>query len=124
MKIFLKNCSNIFYILMLTSICSSLLQCFSLGYDVIGQAETGSGKTAAFILPIIDNITKTGSSSACSPIALTVAPTRELVLQLYDQARKLASGKFFQSNFLHFFYFNDICLDRFWSYGCKSLREI
>ncbi|VDD90580.1 unnamed protein product [Enterobius vermicularis] len=62
------------------------------GYDVIGQAETGSGKTAAFILPIIDNITKTGSSSACSPIALTVAPTRELVLQLYDQARKLASG--------------------------------
>uniref|UniRef100_A0A0R3RXB4 Helicase ATP-binding domain-containing protein n=1 Tax=Elaeophora elaphi TaxID=1147741 RepID=A0A0R3RXB4_9BILA len=64
------------------------------GMDMVGHAETGSGKTAAFILPIINYIMKNGEStdSRCAPIALILAPTRELIGQLYSQARKFANG--------------------------------
>uniref|UniRef100_A0A1I7W469 RNA helicase n=1 Tax=Loa loa TaxID=7209 RepID=A0A1I7W469_LOALO len=64
------------------------------GWDIVGQAETGSGKTAAFILPIINHIMNNGepTDSKCAPIALIIAPTRELVGQLYNQARKFADG--------------------------------
>lgn len=67
---------------------------FCLGWDIFGQAETGSGKTAAFILPIISYIMTNGeqTDSRCAPIALIIAPTRELVGQLYNQARKFAEG--------------------------------
>lgn len=65
-----------------------------LGYDIFGHAETGSGKTAAFILPIIDSIMKSTEkkNTHCAPIALVLAPTRELISQLYNQTRKLAAG--------------------------------
>lgn len=65
------------------------------GYDVLGHAETGGGKTVAFLLPMIDHIMKNEQAKRNfdpAPISLIVAPTRELVLQLYDQARKLVSG--------------------------------
>ncbi|VDN93946.1 unnamed protein product [Brugia pahangi] len=64
------------------------------GWDIVGHAETGSGKTAAFILPIINYIMNDGekNDSRCAPIALILAPTRELVGQLYNQARKFANG--------------------------------
>ncbi|TKR61789.1 hypothetical protein L596_028852 [Steinernema carpocapsae] len=63
------------------------------GYDVMGHAETGGGKTAAFLLPIMQKIIETppeDQTSRCSPVALIIGPTRELVLQLSDQARKFA----------------------------------
>ncbi|VDK48071.1 unnamed protein product [Anisakis simplex] len=66
-----------------------------LGCDVLGHAETGSGKSLAFILPIIDMIMQKElhkSAKASSPIALIVAPTRELINQLYNQTRKMADG--------------------------------
>lgn len=50
------------------------------GVDVIGQAQTGTGKTAAFALPILNNL-KTGNKA---PNALVMAPTRELALQVAD----------------------------------------
>uniref|UniRef100_A0A0N5C2A5 RNA helicase n=1 Tax=Strongyloides papillosus TaxID=174720 RepID=A0A0N5C2A5_STREA len=57
--------------------------------DVKSQAETGSGKTAAFLLPIIDTILKENyERETRSPIALIISPTRELALQTHEQARK------------------------------------
>mmetsp|Transcript_27138 Transcript_27138/g.76568 ORF Transcript_27138/g.76568 Transcript_27138/m.76568 type:complete len:683 (+) Transcript_27138:506-2554(+) len=62
--------------------------------DVIGLAETGSGKTAAFVLPMLIYIQKqppmTEEIEAEGPYALVMAPTRELVLQIDEETRKLA----------------------------------
>jgi superfamily II DNA/RNA helicase len=54
------------------------------GKDVIGIAQTGTGKTAAFVLPVIDNIIKTRDKHTGTR-ALIIVPTRELALQI-DQA--------------------------------------
>uniref|UniRef100_A0A0K0EIT5 RNA helicase n=1 Tax=Strongyloides stercoralis TaxID=6248 RepID=A0A0K0EIT5_STRER len=63
------------------------------GYDVKGQAETGSGKTAAFLLPIINDIIENNyERKPMSPIAIIISPTRELALQTHEQARKFAAN--------------------------------
>uniref|UniRef100_A0A0N5BR13 RNA helicase n=1 Tax=Strongyloides papillosus TaxID=174720 RepID=A0A0N5BR13_STREA len=63
------------------------------GSDLIGQSETGSGKTGAYLLPIIDEMLKTEWTSIRRvPFALIIAPTRELVLQIHEQARKFCDG--------------------------------
>ena len=51
--------------------------------DMIGQAQTGSGKTAAFMLPILDRIEEDSSDLQ----ALVLCPTRELALQVADATR-------------------------------------
>jgi ATP-dependent RNA helicase DeaD len=56
--------------------------------DVIGQAQTGSGKTAAFMLPILERI-DAGSGDLQ---ALVLCPTRELALQVADMSRALAAN--------------------------------
>ena len=53
--------------------------------DVIGQAQTGTGKTAAFGIPIIDTITR-GSGN---PQALILSPTRELSIQIAEELNSL-----------------------------------
>ncbi|XP_041475120.1 ATP-dependent RNA helicase DED1-like isoform X6 [Lytechinus variegatus] len=63
------------------------------GLDLMACAQTGSGKTAAFLLPIITNmITQSGCVSCFSvvqePLALIVSPTRELASQIQNEARK------------------------------------
>ena len=53
------------------------------GHDVIGQAQTGTGKTAAFGLPMLTRLLKAGrrpDPKTCS--ALILAPTRELATQI------------------------------------------
>lgn len=60
------------------------------GVDVMGQARTGTGKTAAFALPILERI-KPGGRGA-DPQALVLAPTRELAVQVRDEFAKLARG--------------------------------
>ena len=50
------------------------------GRDIVGQARTGSGKTVAFGVPIIENCTPTGS-----PQALIMCPTRELATQVGEE---------------------------------------
>jgi ATP-dependent RNA helicase RhlE len=55
------------------------------GGDVIGTAETGTGKTAAFLLPILQNIKKRPGTSV-----LVLAPTRELATQIEAECRKFA----------------------------------
>lgn len=56
------------------------------GLDVIARAKTGTGKTLAFLLPIMDKI----HTERAYPQALILAPTRELALQITEEARKLA----------------------------------
>ncbi|KAJ1677393.1 hypothetical protein EV182_006273, partial [Spiromyces aspiralis] len=60
------------------------------GYDVIGIAKTGSGKTAAFVWPAIIHIRGQKRASNSGPVCLILAPTRELAIQIYNEARKLA----------------------------------
>ena len=55
------------------------------GRDVIGQAQTGTGKTAAFVLPFLQTWRDTGPG----PQALVLAPTRELVVQVAQEAARL-----------------------------------
>jgi ATP-dependent RNA helicase DeaD len=56
------------------------------GRDVIGQAQTGTGKTAAFLLPFYHNWS---AEDGPGPQALVMCPTRELAVQVRDEARKL-----------------------------------
>jgi len=57
------------------------------GRDVIGQAQTGTGKTAAFLLPFLNGWTE---DDGAGPQALVMCPTRELAVQVNEEARKLA----------------------------------
>lgn len=54
------------------------------GHDILGISQTGSGKTAAFLIPVIANLMKNEKATA-----LVLAPTRELASQIRDHARKL-----------------------------------
>uniref|UniRef100_A0AAX7U556 RNA helicase n=1 Tax=Astatotilapia calliptera TaxID=8154 RepID=A0AAX7U556_ASTCA len=76
--------------------------------DLMACAQTGSGKTAAFLLPVLSQIYTDGPGEALNaakasgqengkygrrkqyPISLVLAPTRELALQIYDEARKFS----------------------------------
>jgi ATP-dependent RNA helicase RhlE len=59
------------------------------GGDVIGIAQTGTGKTAAFVLPMLEKLSTSGSRSGRRSMrALVVAPTRELVVQIEENVRK------------------------------------
>lgn len=55
------------------------------GKDIIGEAQTGTGKTLAFLLPIVQKINRDKNQVQ----ALIIAPTRELAIQLTDEAKKL-----------------------------------
>ncbi len=57
------------------------------GADLIGIAQTGTGKTAAFVLPMLERLAKAPHSHG--PRALIVAPTRELALQIDENVRLL-----------------------------------
>lgn len=63
------------------------------GRDVMGQAKTGTGKTAAFLLPIFEAL-KPGEGCAQS---LILAPTRELALQIHGEIAKIGSKMGFSS---------------------------
>ncbi|XP_076140570.1 putative ATP-dependent RNA helicase DDX4 [Alosa pseudoharengus] len=67
------------------------------GRDLMACAQTGSGKTAAFLLPILqklmsDGVAASKFSEQQEPEAIIVAPTRELINQIYLEARKFAFG--------------------------------
>lgn len=57
------------------------------GHDLLGIAQTGTGKTAAFVLPIL---MKTKYAQGKHPRVLILAPTRELVMQIAGQVEKLS----------------------------------
>ncbi|CAJ0919707.1 unnamed protein product, partial [Mesorhabditis belari] len=54
--------------------------------DLMSCAQTGSGKTAAFLVPLINHILQNGPEAF--PCALVLSPTRELSLQIYNECRK------------------------------------
>ncbi|KAJ8717955.1 hypothetical protein PYW07_005885 [Mythimna separata] len=68
------------------------------GRDLMGCAQTGSGKTAAFLLPIINTLLQdpreliVGGNGCAQPQVIIVAPTRELTLQIFNEARKFSYG--------------------------------
>ncbi len=62
------------------------------GHDVVGLAETGTGKTAAFLLPLIEKTLKDKNRQT-----LILAPTRELAIQIEDELKKLSSNTRFYS---------------------------
>jgi ATP-dependent RNA helicase RhlE len=59
------------------------------GSDVIACAETGTGKTAAFLVPILQRFLGEGAPSEPRTRALVLAPTRELAVQIEDQVQGL-----------------------------------
>src|SRR5215472_5561961 len=59
------------------------------GLDVIGQAKTGTGKTAAFGIPLIEML----EARTKGPQAIILAPTRELVQQIVVELERLAQGQ-------------------------------
>ncbi len=61
------------------------------GVDVMGQAQTGTGKTAAFAIPILERLESEGKGAG--PQALVLVPTRELAVQVRDEFVKLAEGR-------------------------------
>lgn len=61
------------------------------GTDVLGQARTGTGKTAAFVIPILEKVTPKRDST--HPQALVLVPTRELAVQVRDEVVKLSVGR-------------------------------
>lgn len=61
------------------------------GRDVFGLANTGTGKTAAFLLPLIEKISKTKGQNKRETV-LIMAPTRELAIQIEEEFRKLSFG--------------------------------
>ena len=67
--------------------------------DLMSCAQTGSGKTAAFLVPMLNRIYEDSPAVAAGfgygrrkqyPLALVLAPTRELATQIYDEARKFS----------------------------------
>src|SRR6202171_3551771 len=60
------------------------------GRDVIGQAQTGTGKTAAFLVPYLD---RWRDLNEPGPQALVLAPTRELVVQVAEECTRLSPHK-------------------------------
>ncbi len=65
------------------------------GKDVAGQAQTGTGKTAAFLLATFNRLLTgpaTETEGVSSPRAIIIAPTRELAVQIHEDAKLLGSG--------------------------------
>jgi superfamily II DNA/RNA helicase len=62
-----------------------------MGRDVLGCAQTGTGKTASFTLPMID-ILSSGRAKARMPRSLIIAPTRELAAQVADNFEKYGAN--------------------------------
>ncbi|KAF0986826.1 hypothetical protein HZS_4593, partial [Henneguya salminicola] len=65
-------------------------------YDVMGCAQTGSGKTGAFLIPIFSKILEDNSyfndTSIAAPRLVVIAPTRELTSQIWSEMRKFSYG--------------------------------
>lgn len=72
------------------------------GRDLMACAQTGSGKTAAFLLPIINGIlAESCDLSIGKPQAVIVSPTRELAIQIFSEARKFAMGSYLKISIVY-----------------------
>ena len=71
------------------SVQSGVIPLAIAGHDVIACAETGTGKTAAFLIPILQRFLREGPIRGAATRALILAPTRELAVQIEDQVQGL-----------------------------------
>jgi ATP-dependent RNA helicase RhlE len=71
-----------------TEIQDRTLETLLEGKDLLGIAQTGTGKTAAFLIPIIEQLLQ----KRVSPYALVVVPTRELALQVEEEFKSMSKG--------------------------------
>jgi ATP-dependent RNA helicase DeaD len=62
------------------------------GSDMLGQAATGTGKTAAFALPLLDKLSRDRKAARGTVRALVLVPTRELAMQVAEALHKYAKG--------------------------------
>lgn len=72
------------------------------GRDLMACAQTGSGKTAAFVVPIIHTLLESPrdlikTSTSCEPHVIIISPTRELTSQIHQQVRKFALNSILRS---------------------------
>src|SRR5215472_497441 len=67
------------------------------GRDVVATAQTGTGKTLAFLLPVVQSLTRPEGKPAMGIQALILAPTRELAIQIHETALKLTQGSRLQT---------------------------
>ena len=74
----------------LTPIQASAIPLILEGHDVVGRSSTGTGKTAAFGIPVVERVSRIAPNR---PQALILAPTRELALQISGELRKYARYK-------------------------------
>jgi len=74
-----------------TEIQAGLIPRALAGVDVLGQARTGTGKTAAFAIPIIERLQS--HRDRRGPQALVLVPTRELAVQVREECAKLTHGR-------------------------------
>ncbi len=72
-----------------TPIQAQVLPVSLTGRDIAGQAQTGTGKTAAFLVTVFTRLLALPHQNAGLPSALIVAPTRELALQIYEEAASI-----------------------------------
>lgn len=62
------------------------------GNDVLGIAKTGSGKTASFVLPILNNVKENGGAKSRNIGVLVLVPTRELAVQVNDVFKQFSNS--------------------------------
>ncbi|PWC44895.1 DEAD/DEAH box helicase [Azospirillum sp. TSO22-1] len=63
-----------------------------LGRDILGIAQTGTGKTAAFTLPILQRLSTATTGRGAAPRTLILTPTRELAIQIGDSIANYGAG--------------------------------
>ena len=77
------------------------------GRDLMACAQTGSGKTAAFLIPIIHRLLEKSrdldmkAANCVEPRAIVFSPTRELAIQIHDEARKFCKGSILKCQILY-----------------------
>ena len=74
-----------------TPVQSKVLPLTLQGRDVAAQSQTGTGKTAAFLITIFSRLLRRGPVDGPKPRALIIAPTRELAVQIESEARNMGA---------------------------------
>ncbi len=80
-----------------TAIQAQAIPIIMSGSDLIACSQTGTGKTAGFTLPLLQNLKKKNPASQRHPRTLILTPTRELALQVYESVKTLGKHLSFKS---------------------------
>ena len=76
-----------------TKIQEEVIKAAMEGKSIIGQSQTGTGKTAAFVIPLLQKL----DANIRKPQVIVLAPTRELVMQIREEFYKLSFGTYLRS---------------------------